>query len=133
MLHSIGLILRLLDYPIYPVNFLLTYQSELDLLYRVAKADTLGRNAELVPRDKWYDSTPQDWFIARARELEVEEKAPPPLLMGRHLLEMGLAPGPRVGEITREVYEMQLDGKVRDLDEAKERARELINAGTLSG
>ena len=28
---------------------------------------------------------------------------------------MGLEPGPRVGEITRAVYEMQLDGRVRDM------------------
>jgi tRNA nucleotidyltransferase (CCA-adding enzyme) len=106
----------------------LARRCELDLLYRVAKADTLGRNADWVPREKWYDSEPQDWFISRARELEVEEKAPPPFLMGRHLLDMGLKPGPHMGDVTRAVYEMQLDGKVRNLDEAKEVAQELINA-----
>ena len=105
----------------------LARRCELDLLYRVAKADTLGRNGDLVPRDKWYDSEPQEWFIARARELEVEEKAPPPILMGRHLLEMGLKPGPRMGELTRAVYELQLDGKVHNLEEAIKVAEDLIN------
>lgn len=105
----------------------LARRCELDLLYRVAKADTLGRNGDLVPRDKWYDSEPQEWFIARARELEVEEKAPPPILMGRHLLEMGLKPGPRMGELTRAVYELQLDGKVHNLVEAIKVAEDLIN------
>ena len=106
----------------------LARKCELDLLYRVAKADSLGRNAEWVPREKWYDAAAQDWFIERARELAVESKAPPPLLLGRHLLEMGLEPGPRIGEITKAIYEMQLDGRVRDLDEAKKVAKSFISA-----
>src|SRR5215207_6519589 len=104
----------------------LARRCEPDLLYRVAKADSLGRNADWVPRDKWYGSEAQEWFIERARELEVERTAPPPILMGRHLLDLGVEPGPQMGEITRAVYEMQLDGRVRNLDEAIEEARKLI-------
>lgn len=107
----------------------LARKCELDLLYRVAKADSLGRNADWVPREKWYGAEAQEWFIARARELEVESKAPAPLLLGRHLLEMGLEPGPRIGEITKAVYEMQLDGRVRDLEEAQTAALEIISRG----
>src|SRR5947209_14152346 len=106
----------------------LARKCELGLLYRVAKADSLGRNADWVPREKWYDAAAQEWFIARARELEVSEKAPAPILLGRHLLEMGLQPGPRIGEITKAVYEMQLDGRVQSLEEAKAAAKELISA-----
>jgi tRNA nucleotidyltransferase (CCA-adding enzyme) len=109
----------------------LALRCELDLLYRVAKADSLGRNAEWVPRQMWFDAEAQEWFIARARELQVEERAPAPFLMGRHLLEMGLKPGKRVGEITRAVYEMQLDGRVRDLEEAKEAAMRMLNETEL--
>jgi tRNA nucleotidyltransferase (CCA-adding enzyme) len=105
----------------------LARKCELDLLYRVAKADSLGRNAEWVPRDKWYDAAAQEWFIERARELDVVSQAPAPILLGRHLLELGLQPGPRIGEITKAVYEMQLDGRVRDLDEAKEAATEMMS------
>ncbi|MEO7971771.1 MAG: HD domain-containing protein [bacterium] len=108
----------------------LARKCELDLLYRVAKADSLGRNADWLSREKWYGSEAQEWFIARARELAVEQKPPAPILLGRHLLDMGLAPGPRVGEITKAVYEMQLDGRVRNLDEAKEAARNLIPEGS---
>jgi len=96
-------------------------------LYRVARADSLGRNADWVPREKWYAAEAQEWFIARARELEVESKAPAPILQGRHLLEIGLQPGPRIGEITRAIYEMQLDGRVRTLEEAKEVAKEMMS------
>jgi tRNA nucleotidyltransferase (CCA-adding enzyme) len=61
--------------------------------------------------------------------LEVAERAPDPLLLGRHLLELGVQPGPRMGEITRAVYEMQLDGRVRNLDEAIAEARKIISRG----
>jgi tRNA nucleotidyltransferase (CCA-adding enzyme) len=105
----------------------LARKCELDLLYRVARADSLGRNAEWIPREKWYDAKGQEWFIAHARELDVASKAPDPLLLGRHLLEMGLEPGPRIGEITKAVYELQLDGRVRTLDEAKAVAREFLS------
>ncbi len=56
----------------------LARKCELELLYRVAKADSLGRNAEWVPREQWYDAEAQDWFIKRARELAVESGAPMP-------------------------------------------------------
>jgi tRNA nucleotidyltransferase (CCA-adding enzyme) len=105
----------------------LARRCEPDLLYRVAKADSLGRNAEWVPRTKWYGSEAQEWFIERARELEVEQTAPAPILMGRHLLGLGLTPGPRVGQITRVVYEMQLDGRVRTLEDALVEAKTIID------
>jgi tRNA nucleotidyltransferase (CCA-adding enzyme) len=105
----------------------LARKCELDLLYRVAKADSLGRNAEWVPREKWYGAEAQEWFIQHARELDVESQAPAPILLGRHLLEMGLEPGPQIGEITKAVYEKQLDGQVRDLSEAIELAKTMIS------
>lgn len=106
----------------------LARKCELDLLYRVAKADSLGRNADWVPREKWYSSEAQEWFIQRARELAVEQQPPAPILLGRHLLDMGLSPGPRVGEITKAVYEMQLDGRVTNLEDAKTLAKKLLAA-----
>ena len=97
-------------------------------MYRVASADSLGRNAEWVPREKWYDAEAQEWFIARAKELEVAQAAPKPILLGRHLLELGVSPGPRMGELTRAVYEMQLDGRVTNLEEAREAARTIVES-----
>lgn len=105
----------------------LARRCEPDLLYRVAKADSLGRNAPWVPQEKWYGSEAQEWFIHRARELDVEQRPPEPLLLGRHLLSLGVEPGPMVGEITRAVYEMQLDGRVRTVEEAIAEARKLVN------
>jgi len=105
----------------------LARKVDLDLLYRVAKADSLGRNADWIPREDWYTAEAQEWFIERVRELELETGAPAPILLGRHLLEMGMQPGPRVGEITKAVYEMQLDGRVTNLEEAKSVAQNLIS------
>ncbi len=105
----------------------LARRCEPDLLYRVAKADSLGRNADWVPREKWYGAEAQEWFRERTRQLEVEYKPPEPILLGRHLLELGMEAGPGIGEITRAVYEMQLDGRVRTLDDALAAAKELIS------
>jgi tRNA nucleotidyltransferase (CCA-adding enzyme) len=107
----------------------LARRCEPDLLYRVAKADSLGRNAYWVPREKWYGAEAQEWFVQRAKELDVEKRPPDPLLLGRHLIELGVQPGPRMGELTRAVYELQLDGRIRTLDDAISEARRLIDQG----
>jgi tRNA nucleotidyltransferase (CCA-adding enzyme) len=106
----------------------LARKCELDLLYRVAKADSLGRNTDAIPREKWFTSEAQEWFIQRAKELEVDQQPPAPILLGRHLLEMGMEAGPRVGEITKAVYEMQLDGRVRTLDDARNFVKTMLSA-----
>ncbi len=67
-----------------------------------------------------------DWFIERARALGVEHDAPAPILLGRHLLELGVPPGPAMGRLLKAVYEKQLDGDVRTLDEAVATARALL-------
>ena len=97
----------------------LARRLEPELLYRVSRADCLGRTGT-------FSTEAQEWFIERARSLGVEEKPPKPLLMGRHLLEMGLRPGPEIGRITKAVYEMQLDGRVSDLEGALRAARDLL-------
>jgi tRNA nucleotidyltransferase (CCA-adding enzyme) len=100
----------------------LAKKLEPELLYRVSRADCRGRTGD-------FDLEAQEWFIERVRSLGVEKKPPVPILMGRHLLAMGLQPGPRIGEITRAVYEMQLDGAITTLDEAVAEARLRIDAG----
>jgi tRNA nucleotidyltransferase (CCA-adding enzyme) len=57
-------------------------------------------------------------LLARARELQVQAKPPEPLLMGRHLAELGLAPGRDFGVILNRAYEAQLEGMFFDLTHA---------------
>jgi len=67
------------------------------------------------------------------RSLGVEERAPEALLLGRHLLALGLQPGKRIGEITRAVYERQLDGEIVTLEDACRLARRLMSAAESPG
>jgi tRNA nucleotidyltransferase (CCA-adding enzyme) len=97
----------------------LSQKVDLELLARLAKADCLGR----MPGT--FNCDAMDWFLERARSLGVERRPPAPILLGRHLLELGMQPGPRVGEVLKTVYEQQLDGTVTTLDEAIAAARSL--------
>jgi tRNA nucleotidyltransferase (CCA-adding enzyme) len=97
----------------------LAQKVDLELLARIARADCNGRGGR-------FDCSAMDWFVERARALGVEHRPPEPILKGRHLLAMGLEPGPRIGEILKAVYELQLDGKVTNLDEAKSEATAVI-------
>ena len=104
----------------------LARKVEPDLLYRVSKADSLGRNPDWLPKEKRFDAAAQEWFIERVRDLQVEKAAPKPILMGRHLIELGLKPSKFFGEIIQAVYELQLDGKINNLEDAVEEAEKLI-------
>ena len=105
----------------------LARKVELDLLYRVSKADTLGRNPDWLPIEKWSNSDAQEWFIEKAKDLNVENKPLEPILLGRHLIELGLKPSKQFGEILKTIYELQLDGKVTNLEEAIAEAKKIIN------
>jgi tRNA nucleotidyltransferase (CCA-adding enzyme) len=89
----------------------LSQRAELDLLYRLAKACSIGRIEDT-------GSAAPDWFIERARELGVEHGPPAPILLGRHLIEAGIQSGPEMGRLLKLVYELQLEGEVTSLDEA---------------
>ena len=49
----------------------LARKVEPDLLYRVAKADSLGRNPEWLPQEKRFGSEAQEWFIEKVNSLDV--------------------------------------------------------------
>ncbi|HVS53242.1 MAG TPA: HD domain-containing protein [Opitutaceae bacterium] len=51
---------------------------------------------------------------ARARTLQIEDAAPKPILFGRHLIELGLKPGPEFKPILDAAFEAQLDGAFAD-------------------
>jgi tRNA nucleotidyltransferase (CCA-adding enzyme) len=97
----------------------LSAKVDMELLARLARADCLGRTGA-------FDCSAMDWFIERARALGVQERPPEPLLLGRHVLALGVTPGPRVGEILAAVYERQLDGEVTTLEQASGLARRLL-------
>jgi tRNA nucleotidyltransferase (CCA-adding enzyme) len=93
-----------------------------ELLYRVARADCLGRAGD-------FSVEAMEWFRERVRALEVTDGAPAPLLLGRDILALGVAPGPEVGRVLSAVYEKQLDGVVTTKDEALAEARRILGRG----
>jgi tRNA nucleotidyltransferase (CCA-adding enzyme) len=97
----------------------LAQRVDLELLARFARSDCHGRTGT-------FDCSGIDWFLERARSLGVEHKPPAPILLGRHLIELGVQPGPRMGEILRAVYELQLDSVVTTLDQAIAEAKRRI-------
>jgi len=97
----------------------LAQKVDLELLAIAAKADCMGRGGG-------FDCSAMDWFLERARQLGVQHAPPEPIVKGRHLLALGLAPGPRVGEVLKQVYERQLDGSIASLEDGLRAAREMI-------
>jgi tRNA nucleotidyltransferase (CCA-adding enzyme) len=104
----------------------LARRCEPRLLYHVAKADCLGRTGDFKP-------VAMDWFLERVRQLDVAEKPPEPLLKGRDVVALGVAPGPEIGHILQLVYEKQLDGAVTTPEEARAEAARLIAEGAGGG
>lgn len=89
----------------------LARKVDMVLLARLSEADCNGRGGT-------FDCSFGQWFLDRVEALGVEHAAPAPLLLGRHLIALGVAPGPAMGELLRLVYEQQLDGAVTTLDQA---------------
>lgn len=98
----------------------LAQKANLELLARVAKSDCLGRTGT-------FDCSAMDWFLERARELGVDRSPPKPLLLGRHLLELGMKPGPEMGALLKQIYERQLDGEITSTEDAVTLASQLLN------
>jgi len=90
----------------------LARQTRIDRLVRVSRADAMGR-----PPTPFDGDPAGEWLLARAKALDVAEAAPKPLVMGRHLLELGVPPGPPLGRILDACYEAQLNGAFATLEE----------------
>jgi tRNA nucleotidyltransferase (CCA-adding enzyme) len=90
----------------------LARKVDLNLLARVAEADDAGRYPKLP------DPVRIAWFRDRVSALDLTDGAPKPILLGRHLLDLGMTPGPEFGRILKAVYEQQLEGVVTTLPQA---------------
>jgi tRNA nucleotidyltransferase (CCA-adding enzyme) len=79
----------------------------------VMTADYMGRppRPAVVPENV-------KMLLSRAHELEIQSSAPKPILLGRHLLDLGMSPGKEVGQILHEAFDAQLEGKFFDLPQA---------------
>ena len=57
-------------------------------------------------------------LLEKAADLKVQDSAPKPILLGRHLIALGLTPGPLFGEMLKAAYERQLNGDIQTQEEA---------------
>ena len=84
--------------------------ATIEQLLLVLRADHLGRPPRVCPVT--------DRRIAQlataARALAIANSAPAPLLLGRHLIAAGCAPGPQFKAVLAAAYEAQLDGVFTD-------------------
>ncbi len=97
--------------------------GRIDRLVRVARADHMGRPP--IADDGFPAGR---WLLEKARDLAVEKKGPEPLVMGRHLIELGLEPGPRFGTLLGQCLEAQIEGEFDTLEGGLEHAKRLIAA-----
>jgi len=75
-----------------------------ELLYRLAKADHLGRTtAQALARS----CEPAERFLAAMRKLQLHEAGPRDVVSGRHVVALGVPPGPQVGAILRRCRAIQ--------------------------
>jgi len=84
--------------------------ATIDELIAVMQSDHLGRpplvSTETVRR--------LDHLRIAARRLALEHAAPKPILLGRHLIGLGLLPGPQFTPALEAAFESQLDGAFSD-------------------
>src|SRR3989338_2126434 len=98
------------------------YPATIKELALFATADRQGTGQQ-GPRN--YDQA--DSILKRAEAMSIKESKPKPLIMWRDLLEIGFKPGKKVGEVLKEIEELQLGGKVTSYEEAKEYARTVFH------
>lgn len=90
----------------------------------LSRADNFGCTS---PKALARKSPEVDWLLERAKALDVDQEAPKPILMGRHLIASGMMrAGPEMGDILRRVFDLQMEGKITNLSEAMAAARSLV-------
>jgi len=96
--------------------------GEIELLVYLDAADRAGRKeARVRSLDRQ-----GNWLLRRFAELHVSRETIAPLIMGRDLIRLGVAPGPGMGKILKRLYELQLDSVFETKAAGLEAARHII-------
>ncbi|MEO1266855.1 MAG: HD domain-containing protein [Myxococcota bacterium] len=83
----------------------------------LVEADHSGR-PPLAP------SAPAQPIVDLARHMGLADQAPAPLVLGRHLIAVGLQPGPWFGPVLEQAFQAQLDGHFETVEEGLRFVRE---------
>lgn len=94
--------------------------ANIRLWYLVSCSDSNGRGR------KFALPTPSYEIYQKALALNIAEQPAAPIVQGRDLIELGLKPGPAFGPILRQLYDAQLGGEFRDVEDGITYYREHI-------
>ncbi len=91
-------------------------------------ADTLATYGPTLPQEVWIDHLNVSRTLLEAWwEKKEEQVLPPPLVRGEDLMQgLGMAQGPKIGEVLERVREAQAVGEITTRDEALEFARQVL-------
>lgn len=103
----------------------LSLKVNIPMLVKVARADYMarfnkGEQPDIFPAGSWLMERYHRLKLGTNNNLQ-------PLLLGRHLIELGLKPGPFFGKILNNAYQKQLDDEFITLDDALSWAKDEIN------
>ena len=89
----------------------LALRAPIKELCLVAKADSFGRT---TPEALARDDQATLWLWEAVQRLELQKAPPQPLLLGRHLISLGLNPGPHFKNILDRAFQAQLENEFDD-------------------
>jgi tRNA nucleotidyltransferase (CCA-adding enzyme) len=96
--------------------------GEIELLVYLDAADRAGRKEKpIIELDE-----EARWLLRKFKELNVTKDTIKPLIMGRDLIKMKVAPGPLMGKILKKLYELQLDNEFETKKEGLLIAKKII-------
>ncbi|MCP4248753.1 MAG: CCA tRNA nucleotidyltransferase [bacterium] len=117
LLHELPRMLACRDFDLADYKLLLADDRCADLV-RLAEAEIGGRSMADEPLVTWRRET---------AAIPSDAVAPPPLVTGDDLTELGYAPGPAFGRVLQVIYRRQLNGALVDRCTALEAARRLLD------
>jgi len=130
----IAAVVKMVRYHMAPVQFIedaakrsaykrlankLAPQVTLEMLAKLCLADQQGRSGGGHEPLEIQDERIGE-FLAKAQEADVLQKTEPPVLQGRDLIDV-VEPGPEMGALLKQAYEVQIEEGVNDKDELKRR------------
>ena len=96
--------------------------GEIELVALLDAADRAGRQEDPI---EGIDLEGQ-WLLNKFDELNVSKETIQPLILGRDLIDLGVAPGPGMGAILKKLYQLQLDNEFETRAKGLKLAKKII-------
>lgn len=113
------------------MNFKNVRQMRLATFKKFLSRETIDEEIELHRIDCLASHGQLDnynYIIEKRAEITEDKLKPEPLIKGKDLIELGLKPSPIFGEILSEIYDLQLEEKITNRDEALDLVRQRIGS-----